>query len=107
MKKIIPLFLFLLVCNQVVAQYTTPGTGVDCTLDDIVTASPGTVTVSGNVYTLHQNLTVAANDILRIDSDLTLKIDGGIRVTVFGSFFVTADEVIITATDSSQPFDGF
>lgn len=107
MKKIIPLFLFLLVCNQVVAQYTTPGTGVDWTLDDIVTASPGTVTVSGNVYTLHQNLTVAANDILRINSDLTLKIDGGIRVTVFGSFFVTADEVIITATDSSQPFDGF
>jgi len=91
------------------AQFTTPGTGVDWTLDDVATASPATVSVNGNVYTLSANLTVAATDILRINSDITLEIAAGVRVTVLnqGSFFIDADDVLITAIDEAAPYDGF
>jgi hypothetical protein len=91
------------------AQFTTPGTGVDWTLDDVATASPATVSVNGNVYTLSANLTVAATDILRINSDITLEIAAGVRVTVleFGSFFISADQVLVTAVNEAAPYDGF
>lgn len=91
------------------AQYTTPGTGVDWTLDDIATASPATVTISGTTYTLLEDLTIAASDIFRIDTDLTLEIEAGVRVTVLdlGSFFVEANAVTITAVDEAMPYEGF
>lgn len=107
MKRFGFLFLCLVVCNQVVAQYTTPGTGVDWTLDDVAAASPTTVTISGDTYTLHEDLIIASPDILRINSSLTWLIAANVRITVFGSFLVTANEVTIQAVDSAQPFDGF
>lgn len=102
--------LSLLFCFSIaLAQYTTPGTGVDWTLDDVVAASPATVTVSGTTYTLLENITVSATDILRINSDLTLEIEAGVRITVLdqGSFFIDADDVLITAVDETAPYDGF
>lgn len=102
--------LSLLFCFSIaLAQYTTPGTGVDWTLDDVAAASPATVTVSGSTYTLLENITVSATDILRINSDLTLEIEAGVRITVLdqGSFFIDADDVLITAVDEASPYDGF
>ncbi len=107
--KFLSTFLLLLTISVSFAQYTTPGTGVDWTLDDIATTSPTTVTVLGTTYTLLEDLTIAANDILRIDTDLTLEIEAGVRITVLGlgSFFVEADAVIITAVNEAAPYDGF
>jgi parallel beta-helix repeat protein len=107
--KLLPTLLLLFTFSIAVAQYTTPGTGVDWTLDDIAAASPGTVTVSGTTYTLLENLTIAASDILRINADLTLEIEAGVRVTVLdlGSFFVEADAVTITAVNVASPYEGF
>lgn len=108
MKKII-LTTFLL-CMTVVAlaqDYTTPNTGVVWTLDDIAAASPTTITISGSDYSLLGNLTIAENDTVIIDTDLTLSIDGGKRVTVFGTFTVSANAVTITAIDTANPYDGF
>ncbi|GGD90186.1 T9SS type A sorting domain-containing protein [Planktosalinus lacus] len=106
MKKI-STFLLLLSISLSFAQYTTPDTGVDWTLDDIVTESPATITVSGTTYTLLEDLTISESDVLRIDSNLTLEIKAGVRVTVFGEFNVSADEVLVTAVDSESPYDGF
>lgn len=107
--KLLPTLLLLFTFSIAVAQYTTPGTGVDWTLDDIAAASPGTITVSGTTYALLENLTIAASDILRINSDLTLEIEAGVRVTVLdlGSFFVEADAVTITAVNVALPYEGF
>ncbi len=107
--KLLSTLLLLFTFSFAVAQYTTPGTGVDWTLDDIAAASPGTITVSGTTYTLLENLTIAGSDILRIDADLTLEIETGVRVTVLdlGSFFVEADSVTITAVNQASPYDGF
>ncbi len=107
--KFLSTFLLLLTFSVSFGQYTTPGTGVDWTLDDLAAASPATVTVSGTTYTLLEDLTIAADDILRIDTDLTLEIEAGVRVTVleFGSFLVEANAVTITAVDIALPYEGF
>lgn len=90
-----------------VGQYTTPDTGVNWTLNDIATNSPSSLSVTGNVYTLLEDLTIAPNDTLVINSDLTLEIEMDVRVTVFGSFSITANNVLITAVDPTSPYDGF
>lgn len=108
MKLKLPLFIALFFTTLLsYAQYATPGTGVNWTLDDITTETPETLTVAGSVYTLHQNLTVAATDTLRIDTDLILKMGDNIQITVFGTFSVDADEVLITAVDIEAPYRGF
>ncbi|MBA3986396.1 MAG: T9SS type A sorting domain-containing protein [Flavobacteriales bacterium] len=110
MKNFTLTFLFLCASiAQLAAQYTTPGTGVDWILDDIAAASPSTVTISGTTYTLLENITIAADDIVRINTDITLEIEAGVRITVLGlgSFFVEADDVTITAVNEAAPYDGF
>lgn len=101
---LIALFVFASSNSQ---DFTTPNTGVSWTLDDIALASPSTVTVSGTNYSLLENLIVAENDTLLINSDLTLSIDAGLRITIFGVFNVSANAVTFTAIDETAPYDGF
>lgn len=108
MKKIIPFILLLFITLIGSAQdYTTPNTGVIWTLDDIAAASPATITISGNEYTLWGNLTISENDTVIIDSDLSLLIDFEKLITVFGAFTVDSNAVTITALDENQPYEGF
>jgi len=103
------LFLFAILCfaTTLQAQYTTPDTDLNWTLDDILTASPTTITSSGSEYTLHEDLIIAATDTLRIHTDITLKIAENVQVTVFGAFIVNSDAVLITAEDQATPYRGF
>lgn len=109
MKKntLLILFAFFAFIGVNAQDYTTPNTGVTVTLDDIAAASPTTITISGSDYSLFGNLTVAENDTLIIDSDLSLAIDAGLRITIFGAFTVDSDEVTFTAIDETAPYDGF
>ena len=109
MKKIILNIYFILFTTafSLAQDYTTPNTGVTWTLDDIAAASPTTITVSGNEYTLLGNLTVSENDTVIIDSDLTLLIASEKLITVFGAFTVDSNAVTITALDENQPYEGF
>ncbi|HLV24573.1 MAG TPA: T9SS type A sorting domain-containing protein [Moheibacter sp.] len=100
-------FLLILSFTSLLAQYSTPNTGVHWTLDDIAADSPATVTVSGNEYTLHENLLVELNDSLSLDQNLTLKIAPGVEIEVKGYFSSDADEIIITAEETSNPYKGF
>ena len=109
MKKIL-LSLFVSICfgSVLIAQgYTTPGTGLVYSLDDLVTDSPSTISVSGTTYTLVDDLTISAGDTLLIDSDITLEIGEDIRITVFGVFNVDSNSVVFTAIDPTLPYDGF
>lgn len=106
--------LFLSTCFFLLAMliasaqdYTTPNTGITYTLDDIAAASPTTITVSGDIYTLLGNLTISENDALLLDSNLSLLVDAAKLFTVFGTFTVNADEVVISALDQTAPFEGF
>ncbi len=108
MKKIIlSTFLLFITFIAFAQDYTTPNTGVTWTLDDIAAASPTTITISGSDYTLLGNLTIAANDTVIIDSDLTLSIDADKLITVFGVFTVDSNAVTITALDENAPYEGF
>ncbi|WP_179016848.1 T9SS type A sorting domain-containing protein [Winogradskyella forsetii] len=89
------------------AQYTTPDTGMTYSLDDLVAASPATISVSGTTYTLVEDLTISATDTFLINSDATLEIGAAIRITIFGTFNVDASSVMFTAVDTNAPYDGF
>ena len=107
-KTVLLLTLLLSSLTALVAQtYTTPNTGVVWTLDDIAAASPSTVTVQGSDYQLLENLEIAENDTVQLDSDLTLSIDADLLITVFGTFEVTGSDVTITAIDTNLPYEGF
>lgn len=109
MNKIISsLIAFLFVLTTAVAQsYTSPNTGVVLSLDDIAAASPSTITVDGDEYTLLEDITISENDTLLIDTDLTLFMDEDILITIQGVFTVDAEEVTFTALDEELPYSGF
>lgn len=107
-QQLLTLFFSIAVISIFSAQdYTTPDTGATYSLDDLVTASPSTISVTGTTYTLVGNLTISGTDTLLIDSDLTLEIGADLLITVFGTFNVTADTVLFTAIENTAPYDGF
>ena len=107
-KLLLNLFFTFGVLGIISAQdFTTPDTGMTYSLDDLVTASPSTISVSGTTYTLVGNLTISATDALLIDSDITLEIGADLLITVFGDFSVDADNVLFTAIDTAAPYEGF
>lgn len=98
-KKLLSLILLLFAKTIAFAQYTTPGTGVNWTLDDLVTNAPTAVTLNGGIYTISQNITIAATDTFRIETDnTTVHINAGVLITVSGSFITNAENITITAT---------
>ncbi len=108
MKKITSLLLLFLCSAIAVAQtFTTPDTGVNWTLADVANASPSTITVNGDEYTLLENLVIAASDKLTIDTDATVLINEDLLITVFGEFDVTADQTMFLAADAAAPYEGF
>jgi parallel beta-helix repeat protein len=93
--------------NPLTAQFSTPNTGVHWTLDNIAAVSPQTLTVSGNEYTLHENLMVEVNDSLSLNENLILNIDPDVEIEIKGFFRSDADQIMITATDETNPYEGF
>lgn len=87
------------------AQYITPNTGVSWSLDDLVANSSGALTLTGGIYTLSQNLTIAANDALVINTDATLHINANIEIIVRGDFTADASAITITATNTATPYN--
>ena len=67
------------------AQWTSPGNGTAYTMPDLVAASNGVVTNTGNVFTVNADLTISENDILNIDDQVS-RIDApGVLITIKGS----------------------
>ncbi len=107
-KTFLSIILFCVTFSTLFSQtYTTPNTGVNWTLDDIAAASPTTITISGSDYTLLENLVIAENDTVMIDTDLVLFIDSDLLISVFGTFSVNSTTVTITAVNQSAPYEGF
>ena len=111
MKKLF--VLLLIVSSQIFAQYTTPNTGVNWNLDDLVTNSGGVVTGTFPNYTINNNIIIAANDVVNIlpgsSVDFTtaasgIEVNG--RLDAFGS---VTDSIIFTSStqDSLGFYEGF
>ncbi len=54
-------------------QYVTPGTGVKYTLDDLVTNSGGSVTLTAGIYYVVDSIYINTNDTLSIFADATVR----------------------------------
>jgi hypothetical protein len=105
MKKILPILLLIIGLTSIVqAQWTSPGNGTTYTLPDLVAVTDGVVTNDGNVFTIHQDLTIATNDVLKIDDQL-IRIDApGILITINGSMTCENTERVKLYGDPSNPF---
>ncbi len=106
MKKL----LILLILNGMVftakAQYTTPNTGVNWGMNDLVSNAPsGVITLVDGIYTLSQNLTIAASDTFTINENTVLHVDPNVAINIAGTFIANAESITITATNTAQPFE--
>ncbi len=86
MKRIVILFAALALVYPALGQYVTPGTGVNWTMDDLVSNSGGVVTVdASNTYTIHEDLTVSADDLVAITAGTQINVADGVLITVVGT----------------------
>ena len=111
MKKV--LMFLLIISSSLFAQYTTPGTGVDWNMDDLVTNSAGTVTGTFPNYTITELVTVSANDKINIAPGVIVNFttaNAGFEVN--GSFMAIGTnlaEITFTSPtpDSTGAYEGF
>ena len=106
MKRVtLILALFIGFIPMLNAQWTSPGNGTTYTMPDLVAASNGVVTNTGNVFAINADLTISENDILNIDDQVT-RIDApGALITIKGSMVCNNSEtnrVKIYGTMTSQ-----
>jgi hypothetical protein len=112
MKKLF--LLFLIVSSQIFAQYTTPNTGVNWNLDDLVTNSSGVVTGTFPNYSITNKITISANDRVYINPGTTIMFSGSTSgFDVNGKFLAVgteADSIIfssLTQDSTGAAYNGF
>lgn len=88
-KKLLLLIAIFITALSIDAQWVSPGDGTTYTLPDLVDVTEGVVTVGENGYVINADLTISANDVLKID-DQVERIDAAeILVTINGSMVCT------------------
>lgn len=104
MKRLLLTIAFSIgLASMLNAQWVSPGDGTTYTLPDLVEASHGVVTNEGYVYTIHSDLTISENDVLKIDDNVT-RIDApSVLITIKGSMVCTnAERVKLYGTMQEQ-----
>lgn len=108
MKKI--LFTIVLLAAFVIsnAQYATPGTGVNWTLDDLVSNSGGVVSleVSGQ-YSINNDLTISTSDSLSILTAQEINVMEGVLITVAGTLISQPESGIVFFKAFTNYYLGF
>ena len=93
MKKIYYTLIFILNLSvSLNAQWVSPGNGTTYTLPDLVAASDGVVTNTGTVFSINSDLTISANDVLKIDHQVSRIDAGNVLLTINGSVTCTNTE---------------
>lgn len=104
-------FLFLLcaICgfNNAHANYSTPGTGVNWSLGELVSNAGGTIILQNGVYFVNGNITISTNDAVSITTNASLSFAAGAIWQVSGTFLVDPPSgVLFTAQDPVAGFGG-
>jgi hypothetical protein len=90
MRKLLLISVLLLAFGLTTyAQWTSPGNGTTYTLPDLVSVSNGAVTNEGTVFSFNSDITISANDVLKIDNQVTRINAVGVLITVNGSMICT------------------
>lgn len=110
MKKITFFIFSILLSTLSYAQLVTPGTGVYYNLSELSDLDPSILSFDGTKYTLSDDLTIAGDDGLIINTTDTLFVDADKRITVEGQFIIDIPDnepkFVLRATDTLNPFDG-
>lgn len=110
MKKITLLIFSIFLSHLSYAQLVTPGTGVNYDLSELSDLDPSILSFDGTKYTLSEDLTIAGDDGLIINTTDTLFVDADKRITVEGQFTIDIPDnepkFVLRATDTLSPFDG-
>jgi len=90
MKKLLLISALLLAFGLTTyAQWVSPGNGTTYTLPDLVNVSNGAVTNTGTVFSFNSDITISANDVLKIDNQVTRINAVGVLITINGSVVCT------------------
>ena len=105
MKKLLFSIAIFMMATTLYAQWVSPGNGTTYTMPDLVDVTEGVVTVGENGYVINADLTISANDVLKID-DQVERIDAAeILVTINGSMVCTnANRVKFYGLNETQHF---
>jgi hypothetical protein len=106
--------LLLIVSSQLSAQYTTPNTGVNWNLDDLVTNSGGIVTGTFPNYSISNKVIISASDRVYINPGTTVMFSGSTSgFDVNGKFLAVGtvtDSIIfssLTQDSTGAAYNGF
>ncbi|HPR57892.1 MAG TPA: T9SS type A sorting domain-containing protein [Bacteroidales bacterium] len=109
MKKITILILAVLCSVWVRAQYITPGTGVNWTLQEFVDNSAGIISYDNGIYYINGTITISADDTVNISVEAFFRIADGYLITVNGVLMTgtTGSPVTFTPMDEESYYTGF
>src|SRR5690625_345813 len=110
MKNIILIFSLFVGFSISAQEYTTPNSGVNWTLEDLMQESPETVEFSDGIYSIKQEFLVSENDTLTFLAGDRVNLDEEVLVRFDGTWLSLGEEdnmVYINATDSIASYDGF
>ncbi|MFP4470456.1 MAG: right-handed parallel beta-helix repeat-containing protein [Bacteroidales bacterium] len=97
MKRIVIFAGLFVFAFQAIAQYTTPGTGINWSLTDLVENSGGVVTTEGSgIFTIHNELVVSASDTIAITDAAEIKVADAVLITFTGTLLANPpdDEIV-------------
>ncbi|MFZ1279514.1 MAG: T9SS type A sorting domain-containing protein [Ignavibacteriaceae bacterium] len=88
------LLVMILISAQAFAQYTTPNTGVNWNLDDLVNNSAGVVTGTFPSYSISNKITISANDRVYINPGTTVLFSGSTSgFDIDGKFWAVGTQI--------------
>ncbi|MEO6949452.1 MAG: T9SS type A sorting domain-containing protein [Ginsengibacter sp.] len=108
MKKLSILFIaFFFYSYSAIANYSTPGTGVNVTLNYLVANSGGDVTLVGGEYYVNDTIIISTNDLLSIFSDVTVRFAANTYLGINGTIIINPPTgVKFTAQNNSAGYLG-
>lgn len=81
------LFFLVLSINIAFSQYSTPGTGINWSLEALAANSNGAlVNVEFSNFVMHQDITISLNDTISVNSGALIEIETDLLLTIKGIF---------------------
>lgn len=106
MRHLLLIITFTAIYHFVLGQYATPGTGISWNLTQLASQSGGVVTENGLNYTVSNDLTISANDTLKIMNEATLLFTAGKFLYVNGTLITGSDTVTFKCQTQGSYFGG-
>jgi hypothetical protein len=100
--------MLLFITGITSAEYVSPNTGRNWTLDSLVANSGGAVTFSGGIYYfIEDSITISKSDTLKILTNATVKFPSLGYLYIKGTLLINpTDSVKFTAADTTQYYKG-